>query len=91
MDFLQSYIEVEFFLWVLLKVENLLGNDEQLEVLLQIIFFFQHSVIFSCFEAKFFGSAVWQYGLWSFQMGGIKLERYLPENQHMNPKKTFEF
>ena len=26
---------------------------------------------------------LWQYGLWSFQMGGTKLERFLPKNQHM--------
>ena len=25
---------------------------------------------------------VWQYGLWSFQTGGTKLERLLPRNQH---------
>ena len=25
---------------------------------------------------------VWQYGLWSFQTGGTKLERCLPKNQH---------
>ena len=25
---------------------------------------------------------VWQYGLWSFQTGGTKLERFLPKNQH---------
>jgi hypothetical protein len=25
---------------------------------------------------------LWQYGLWSFQMGGAKLERFLPKNQH---------
>ena len=25
---------------------------------------------------------LWQYGLWSFQMGGTKLERFLPKNQH---------
>ena len=25
---------------------------------------------------------VWQYGLWSFQTGGAKLERLLPMNQH---------
>ena len=24
---------------------------------------------------------VWQYGLWSFQTGGTKLERFLPKNQ----------
>ena len=26
--------------------------------------------------------ALWQYGLWSFQAGGTKLERFLPNNQH---------
>ena len=25
---------------------------------------------------------LWQYGLWSFQMGGTKLQRFLPKNQH---------
>ena len=27
-----------------------------------------------------------QYGLWSFQMGGIELERFLPKNQHTQRK-----
>ena len=31
-------------------------------------------------------SASWQYGLWSFQMGGTKLERFLPKNQHTQRK-----
>ena len=26
------------------------------------------------------------YGLWTFQMGGIKLERFLPKNQHTQRK-----
>ena len=29
---------------------------------------------------------VWQYGLSSFQTGGIKLERFLPKNQHTQRK-----
>ena len=29
---------------------------------------------------------VWQYRLWSFQTGGIKLERFLPKNQHTQRK-----
>ena len=33
---------------------------------------------------------LWQYGLWSFQMGCIKLERFLPKNQHTQ-RKFFEF
>ena len=31
-------------------------------------------------------SALWQYGLWSFQTGGTKLERFLPKNQHTQRK-----
>ena len=27
-----------------------------------------------------------QYGLWSFQAGGTKLERFLPKNQHTKRK-----
>ena len=33
---------------------------------------------------------LWQYGLWSFQMGGTKLERVLPKNQH-NQRKLLNF
>ena len=33
---------------------------------------------------------LWQYGLWSFQMGGAKLERFLPMNQETQ-RKTFNF
>ena len=29
---------------------------------------------------------LWQYGLWSFQVGGTKLERFLPKNQHIQRK-----
>ena len=29
---------------------------------------------------------LWQYGLWSFQMGGTRLERLLPKNQHTQRK-----
>ena len=25
---------------------------------------------------------LWQYGLWSFQTGGTKLEKFLPKNQY---------
>ena len=37
----------------------------------------------------FFGCSpheYWQYGLWSFQTGGIKLERFLLKNQHTQRK-----
>ena len=38
------------------------------------------------------GYLLWQYGLWSFQMGGTKLERFLPKNQHAQRKLlNFEF
>ena len=29
---------------------------------------------------------LWQYGLWSFQTGGTKLERFLPKNQDTQRK-----
>ena len=29
---------------------------------------------------------VWQYGFWSFQMGGTKLERFLPKDQYTQRK-----
>ena len=29
---------------------------------------------------------LWQYGLWSFQTGGTKLERFLPKIQHTQRK-----
>jgi hypothetical protein len=31
-------------------------------------------------------SSLWQYGLWSFQTGGTKLERFLHKNQHTQRK-----
>ena len=31
-------------------------------------------------------SLLWQYGLWSFQTGGTKLERFLPKNKHTQRK-----
>ena len=31
-------------------------------------------------------AALWQYGLWSFQTGGTKLERFLPKNPHTQRK-----
>ena len=30
--------------------------------------------------------ALWQYGLWSFQIGDTKLKRSLPKNQHTQRK-----
>ena len=32
------------------------------------------------------GIGLWQYGLWSFQTGGTKLERFLPKNKHAQRK-----
>ena len=29
---------------------------------------------------------LWQYGLWSFQARGTKLDRFLPKNQHTQSK-----
>ena len=35
--------------------------------------------------------AIWQYGLWSFQTEGTKLEKILPQNQHKYPKEFLNF
>ena len=32
---------------------------------------------------KLTNSTLWQYGLWRFQIGGTKLERFLPKNQQL--------
>ena len=34
--------------------------------------------------------ALWQHGLWSFQTGGSKLERFLSKDQHTQ-RKLFNF
>ena len=37
-------------------------------------------------------STIWQYGVWSFQKEGTKLERFLHKNQHTQRKLlNFEF
>ena len=33
-------------------------------------------------DSLFWGCILWQYELWSFQTGGTKLERFLPNSQH---------
>ena len=43
-------------------------------------------VVFIICYARSRPSAEWQDGLWSFQTGGIKLERFLPKNQHTQTK-----
>ena len=40
--------------------------------------------VFFC--TKMVSAQLWQYGLWSFQEGGTKLERCLPKNQHTQKK-----
>ena len=41
-------------------------------------FLFTNNLVHEC--------TLWQYGLWSFQTGGTKLERFLPQNQHTQRK-----
>ena len=33
-------------------------------------------------------SGLWHYGLWSFQVRGTKLGRFLPKNQHAQSKSS---
>ena len=38
------------------------------------------------YSISYFASRLWQCGLWSFQTGGTKLDRFLPKNQHTQLK-----
>ena len=66
-------------------------NSTQWEIFLytspssSLTFFFK-----TCQKKVLADPTLWQYGLWSFQTGGTKLERFLPKKQH-NQKKIFEF
>ena len=43
-------------------------------------------------ELAYLNPKLWQYGLWSFQTGGTKLERFLHKNQHIQRKLlNYEF
>ena len=43
-------------------------------------------------HGMFMDWGIWQYGLWSFQTGDTKLERFLPKNQLTQRKLlNFEF
>ena len=46
--------------------------------------------IFRIFRPPPPGPTLWQYGLWSFQTGGTKLDRFLPKNPQFS-KETIEF
>ena len=37
-------------------------------------------------KSSYCSQSIQQYGLWSFQTGGTKLERFLPKNQHSQRK-----
>ena len=41
-------------------------------------------------ELAYLNPTLWQYGLWSFQTGVTKLERFLSKNQHTQ-RKLFNF
>ena len=38
--------------------------------------------IFTTLQVQRALGGLWQYGLWGFQAGDTKLERFLPKNQH---------
>ena len=46
-------------------------------------------ILILCSHVTYF-LPLWQYGLWSFQAGGTKLERFLPKNQY-TPRKLLIF
>ena len=50
---------------------------------IRFVFLDHHLIIFGIL---LYVSILWQYGLWSFQTGYTKLERFLPKNQHTQRK-----
>ena len=58
---------------------KLLSNLMLEQSLVFLMFLSLNSEVFS-------QSRLWQYGLWSFQTGGTKFERFLPKNQHTQRK-----
>ena len=51
------------------------------KILTKLIFLYRFIVYFLILPPDI-DSRLWQYKLWSFQMGGTTLERFLPKNQH---------
>ena len=50
----------------------------------------KYTIMHACFFASHnYGAIVWQYGLWSFQTGGTKLETFLPKSKYS--KKIIDF
>ena len=47
---------------------------------------FKKEILSNCNKIISDDSHIWQYGLSSFQVGGKKLERFLPKNQHTQRK-----
>ena len=45
-----------------------------------------HIVQYIILAVTYILCVLWKYGLWSFQTGGTKLERFLPKNQHTQRK-----
>ena len=70
---------------------NLYGGDWD-DYRKQEKLFLNPAIILRIKNAKVFLHTLWQYGLWSFQTGGTKSERFLPKNQHTQIKLlNFEF
>ena len=46
----------------------------------------QNFIIAVSYQPLLVAFVLWQYGLWNFQTGGIKSERFLPKNQHTQRK-----
>ena len=49
-------------------------------------YFWQIQIEVRSWKFSTIGWKVWQYKLWSFQMGGTRLEIFLPKNQHTQRK-----
>ena len=61
----------------------MVNNSEKVSFFVKMTFM---QVKFPRQEIPMLAYELWQYGLWSFQMGYIKLERVLHKNQHTQSK-----
>ena len=83
-----TYVNVNIFFISVSRLNSTMNNSFYVLLGLNLLIGFSESLFHAECSVKWTLAAycpdvqVWQYGLWSFQTGGTKLERLLPQNQH---------
>ena len=85
MKYKTNYIAISNWAWGLTYVLNLFLWFTKVALWTCVIWIMFHPAIYHL-VLVLHNSTVWQYVLWSFQTGYIKLERFLPKNQHTQRK-----